>query len=518
MNKNKLIKTCALFLGAALAAGTFAALPSFKTNAVPATEQVTYFDFEDGKNPFSNSKGEAITNDYVVEDADGNKILKPTNGGGLKGAYPFSTDYFTLGSGIKDGWKETARPTRVQFRLKLAGQTQSDIFYFHPLWSADAKQYNTFKFSIKNFQNKIDINATTYWSQRLFYASEDGKATARTGGYPTGNSAASLAEGSWYDCECVYDWSKFNAENGWQVSFEFTVTDGRNTRVYSETLKERKPSNDKFTGTLPEYTNTTGFSIGFEGNPSDTAATKSAIDDLTVWSYDTENTSAEYIPTPKIKALGAVVASTGDNNGLTNVKAAFDFRIAKKITEANGEEISGFGAVISTDAKTPEQMSELLNKAISGQTLTSDCAYVHNDVSAIIPLPDVYTVTVENSGEKENMGKKMTAMAFITVGDKVYVSDNNGSTFGVTAGTVSCSSMGLLKEVFRTKFFKADYADALNSAISDYNSNNSTSYTTADINEIANKTGQSSKKDKEVMAALYTSILAISGDEEPNIP
>ncbi len=296
--KKTFFKSIAALLTVTLAL-TMLSVTAFADDVTTETEQVTYFDFEDGKNPFSKPTGEAIKDDNVVEDADGNKILKPTNGGGFKGAYPFSTDYFTLGSGIKNGWKETARPTRVQFRLKFAGAAQSDVFYFHPLWSADAKQYNTFKFSIKNYNGTIDINATTIWAQRLFYASETGKATARTGGYPAGNNATSLADGSWYYCDCTYDWSKFNADNGWQVSFVFTITDGQKTRVYSETLKERAPTNTNFTGTLPEYTDTTGFSIGFEGNATDTATVKSAIDDLAIWSYDTSDNT---VYSPNINA------------------------------------------------------------------------------------------------------------------------------------------------------------------------------------------------------------------------
>lgn len=516
MKKSKAIKGLSCLLCLALALSLVCAAPVVGS---AAEEQVTYFDFEDGVNPLYKAGGTQKYDDsQVITEADGNKALKLSGiSYGVKNdAYPFSNGYFTLGNGIVDGWGSTTRPTRVAFRLLIAGQNQQDTIFFHPFWTASAGNYNVYKLSLKNWQDHIEINATNYFATQLYFVDGDTPAE-RFGTKPIGNAATELASGSWYDCVCDYDWTNFNAEHGYEVSFTFSITDGTYTQTYMETLKWRAPTNAAYTGDPMPFTDTTGFSIAFEGGDA-TTATQSAIDDLCIWSYDAADPAKTYAPKPVVKALGAVAATAEDESGNVNVKSSFDFRTAQKIAEAGGETISYFGALVAAGTKTPEEMQAALETALESDTAPEGFVFVKNMVSAVLPLPDIYTVTIVNSGEIENMGKRLSAIAYIITESGTYYSTNTNAQNDVTGGVVNKSSMGLLKDQFNEKYLKADYSTALANALADYNAESGENYTRADVEAAATSTGVTSTKDRNLLKGLYQLLLIETGGEESIFP
>lgn len=516
MKKSKAMMGLSCFLCLALAFSLVCALPAAGS---AEEQQVTYFDFENGVNPLYKAGGTQKYDDaQVITHAGGNKALKLSGiSNGVKNAgYPYNDGYFTLGAGIVNGWGATTRPTRVAFRLLLAGQTQQDTVFFHPFWNATATNYNIYKFSIKNFQDRVDINATNYFGTQLYFVDGDTPAE-RFGTKPIGNSAADLTSGSWYDCACDYDWTNFNAENGYEVSFTFTITDGTYTQTYMETLKWRAPSNPAYTGDPLTYTDTTGFSIAFEGGSAD-VETQSAIDDLCIWSYDAADTSKTYAPAPVVKALGAVAATAEDESGDVNVKSSFDFRTAQKIAEANGETISYFGALVIAGTKTPEEMQTALDSALQSGAAPQGYVFVKNMVSAMLELPDVYTVTVVNSGALENMGKRLSAIAYVITESGTYYSTNTNAQTGVIGGVVNKSSAGLLKDQFNEKYLKDEFSTALADALAGYNAASGENFTKSDVEKAATGTGVTSDRDRKLLKGLYSLLLNQTGGEESIFP
>lgn len=516
MKKSKAIKGLSCLLCLALSLSLVCAAPVVGS---AAEEQVTYFDFEDGVNPLYKAGGTQKYDDsQIIIEADGNKALKLSgiSYGVKNAANPFGVDYLTLGNGIVDGWGATTRPTRVAFRLQVAGQTQGDTVFFHPFWSASLTNCNVYKISLKNWQDKIEINATNYWQTQLYFVDGDTPAE-RFGTKPTGSAATELASGSWYDCACDYDWTNFNAEHGYEVSFTFTVTDGVHTQTYMETLKWRAPTNPNYAGDSMAFTDTTGFSIAFEGGSAN-AQTQSAIDDLCIWSYDAADPDKTYAPKPVVKALGAVAATAEDDSGNVNVKSSFDFRTAQTIAEAGGETISYFGALVAAGTKTPEEMQVALEAAVESDTAPEGFVFVKNMVSAVIPLPDIYTVTIVNSGETENMGKRLSAIAYVITESGTYYSANTNAQTDVTGGVVNKSSVGLLKDQFNEKYLKDDYSIALANALADYNAESGENCTRADVETAATGTGVTSTKERNLLKGLYQLLLTETGGEESIFP
>ncbi len=492
------------------------------TMAAPSVPQATYFDFEDGVNPFYlNQKGTLNPSAAaaVVTDAKtGEHYLSMTNDylrSGEKDWMPYgsaeATTYDTTAAGLKTGdtWNEGTRPTLVKFRFK-AGTTDATMsgyesFAFHPL-QTNARGFRGFKVAMQvNVKNNktLTINQANYFFQQFKYTGE--KPNAISGSIPI--VACSEEESPWIDFQCTYDWSEYTEADGWKVSIEIRLSCGNYVCSWYDTVAYQAPTSTaaNVIGDDPAVDANTTFTVGFESGGSN-ASKYCYVDDLIIWS-ETVDGSTTYAPQDlEPKALGAVALeqeNPGDGTVSTLVRGSFDFRTAKKIADGNDETVTGFGALAVAGTKSFDQMKEALNALMANP---NDAAYAEykllsNGVTKKSDVPDIYTVTATNSGELENMGKRLSCIAYIRTDKGIYLTDNSNSVLGVQDGVVNKSAMGLIKDGFAAKYLTADYADALETVLLDYNAEHGTSYTPS---YIKNSVGSSSTAaDKLHIPAIY---------------
>ncbi len=511
-NKKIHILVLALVLVAAAVAGIIAW-------AAATTPQTTYLDFEDGKLPFytvSSSTGALtpVPESAIITDASGNKMLNMADGkmrtemntylsytGGSK-AY---TTFAALLSA--DAWKEGTRPTQVKFRFKagnISGDSgQNSLISVHPLMAVDGGWgYYGAKVQIQvNKAGKITFNQSY---QQFVSTNPDGK-PIKSGEIQFDNSKT-MDESPWYTFSIEYDWSKFTQADGYIVSYECQMTDGVNTVYFSDTVQWTAPNATEYTGNDPTVSASDGFTVGLEGGNSSTMF--AAVDDICIWSEDVGNPEVTYAPSAQVVALGAV-GVTNEVTGKLNVRSSFDFRTAVMIMEGNGETVTAYGSLTVAGTKNYEEMQQALQEALNGN-VPEGYKLLKNPVLQASDVPDIYTVTVTNSGEEENVGKRMSCIAYIVTDQGTYFSQNSNEAMGVTYGVVNKSVMGLIKDAFNQKYLTTEYSAGLSEVLTDYNAANKTSYSVTDIQKITTKTGVTTQAEKELLQTIFEQMQTIS--------
>ena len=514
----KLKKICSVFLAVALFAGIVSAA------SVPtlASSQITSIDFE-GSSPYklTHCKGDdcnlyaTIGGDtYLQTSYNQNNIpLFATQNG------PYGNG--RAAAGISEGWLENTRPTQVSFKLNLGYLStltaSMDIAGFDPLWRVDATNYNFFRIGFyitvvdKEDRTKDTITLRRFGGNNASVFDVNGEITSQA---LTVSPVSSLDIANDITVNVKYDWSKFTSENGYALTLEITLTDGNGTSALSTVpLKYRDPTTEVTPDAAEAVTDTKGYSMGFATGNANTAKLAIGFDDIKIWSYNTLNDET-YGPVVNIepKALGYTIATSSDN-GNVNLRLGFDFSDAKAAAETNGETITKFGALLVAGTKDADTMKAQLNNALAGNTATGYLFFANDPEKISGGMPSTYTVTIVNSGDVENMGKRATAIAYIVTDKGTYITANSDTEKGIVSGVLNKSSMGLLKDVF-TDCYLEDY-DAeiaagatasetmLGKALSAYNTSNSTSYTVENIRSIAVSNAVSTDTQKLLLKELH---------------
>ncbi len=522
MMKSKKVRILSLFLSIALIAASILVYAS----ASEPVAQTTFLDFEEGSNPFNavnktNGALAPVDATTIVTEASGNKVFNLTHDGAqsaINEVTPYGSGYQAYGVGLsEESWVAGTRPTKVQFAFKAGSLTQAAkqncIMMFHPLQTNGWGYYGCrigVQVNSKNEQGTVYFN-TDDWVLNGQFTRAAAEPGASSGKLPFDRNTAP-DDAAWFTFTCEYDWSKYTEADGWQVSFACELTDGMNVSRYTETVKYRDPVNTEgVTGSDPAVNADTTYTVGIQGVKDGNHFLY--VDDMRIWSENIADPTTTYAPIPQVKALGALAVEDEQTESI-KVRASFDLRMAAQIAQSNGEVITAYGALAVAGTKNGTEMRNALDSALEG-TVPEGFKFLKNGVNRSADLPDVYSVTVNNSGTAENMGKRMSAVAYIVTNKGTYVSRNYNDAMGVADGVVNKSVVGLLKDAFTTRYLTAAYSDNLTQALLDYNAVNSTSYQPSDIAAIVNKTGATTESEKALLSSIYALVknTAPGGDE-----
>lgn len=440
MRNSKLVKIGSLMLCTALLAGVFGT----PQKAAASTEQVTYVGFEDMTSvdeQFSygadNTAASGYWTTYATVDSlsEGGKALH------LKGE---ATKSFTVY--LSQGWNDNTRPTEVQYRYKVVSDrtttTNKDAYYFRPIYH-DKTDGVCFPLRVyaqtRGSATKCTNNTSgAAWSQKCGVTSS---VTTNV----EWKIATTEASSPWIQTTLKYDWSKYNADNSYELSVHVlmkNLSTGDTVSDYTMTT-----SAGSKTHLMEQIANKTKY-IGFS-TTAGVAGLDTWIDDIYVWSEDF-TTGETYSPTVSPKATGATLSNVVDNK--VKVKMNFDFSSAKALIEKNGETVQKYGAVLVAGTKDSTTMQSKAATMIAEGSKESE-GYKRTEKTG--ELADQYAITITNSCETDTMGHRASAIGYVVTDKGIYYTNNTVSG-KVTNGVINKSVMGLLKSIFATTYL-ADY-------------------------------------------------------------
>lgn len=435
MKNSKLLKIGSFMLCATLLAGVLVAPQKVSAS----TEQVTYIDFEDGVNPFTKGREGANTktgntwsdNIAVKEMDDGNSALCVTS--------KASTEYTSY---LTEGWASGTRPTEVNYKLKIVNTgkiyASKRAFVFSPIYThtkyTGYGYLSSFRFTTIGTGLAMKA-ASTAMSQNC--SGTESKSVDLN--MPI---TEDVNTSPWYELTCKYDWSKYNADNNYQLSVSIIITDGEG-KVYNN-------SQQVFTGnstsTIAKMSTDT-LSFGFLTSNVD--GFSAYVDDISIWS-ENFTTGETYGPTVSPEAIGASLSNVIDNK--VKVKMNFDFTSAKELIKKNGETVQKYGAVLVAGTKDGATMQSKASTMIANGLSDSD-GYKRTEKTG--ELADQYAITITNSCETDTMGKRASAIGYVVTDKGIYYTNNTVAN-KVTNGVINKSVMGLLKSIFSATYL-ADY-------------------------------------------------------------
>ena len=269
----------------------------------------------------------------------------------------------------------------------------------------------------------------------------------------------------------TFDWSEWEKEGKVTVIADAIGTNGN------------KMSTQAITFTCTETKKPDTFKVGFK-NQKESAV----IDNVQV--------SCKFEPV----MLGAEAVVNQDNR--LNIKVRSDFSIIDGITTMNGATLKEFGVVLIPGSLTGETMQKKVREMIEADLQKDEKTGAVRQGLSEQPKnwTGIINVTVDNSGEEDTLGKRLTAMAYMVFeknGQMQYYYSTNSNEM-VKNGALNMSVIGVLKKALEENT-DAERERALNS----YNEGNHKSESLDSLKALLSGQDTTTKAQKELLQYVF---------------
>ncbi len=259
------------------------------------------YDFEDGSNPFvyaskfnyeKTAAVETTAPADMVVDMNGNKVLKLSDrNSSANMATPYGSGYSSARLPVSMGTEAYAgtRPTKVSFKINSGFFTEGDYtagqggsLVILPLHNASNYGWSGTAVKLQVNESNSTISLGGVWQaqfKRLTSLSNGNDKVTFTPNTAPENSP-------WHTITIHYDWSEFNAADGWIVSYLITYNGGSlGTSYWYERVQWQDKTNSSYTGSENVAVDaSTAFTVGLARE--ETSTRFAYVDDIEIQAMD----------------------------------------------------------------------------------------------------------------------------------------------------------------------------------------------------------------------------------------